>query len=155
MTMIISLMGLGLVALPAGILASGFSQKMQARSEAFKAMVDAKVRDGNLSDQDRLDLKLKAEAMGLGHYREEELEQEEVAAFKRLQQESRLPLAAPTSSKEARKPLVQSDLALTYSDFDALLAQIDKLSQAEKIEIMARIAQDLHSLRVDQAPAKI
>ena len=147
MTMIVSLMGLGLVALPAGILASGFSQKMQERSEAFKAMVDAKVRDGGLSDQDRLDLKLKAEALGLGHYREAELEQEELAAFKRLQQEARLPQPLPP-----RQVASSTELALSYSDFDALLLQIDKLTQPEKIEVMARIAQDLHRPMVAAVP---
>ena len=149
MTMIVSLMGLGLVALPAGILASGFSQKMQERAEAFKAMVDAKVRDGGLSDQDRLDLKLKAEALGLGHYREAELEQEELAAFKRLQQEAPLPLRAEPQKRRSAPP----DLALSFSDFDALLLQIDKLTQAEKIEVMARIAQDLHRPVVEAAGA--
>jgi voltage-gated potassium channel len=165
MTMLISLMGLGLVALPAGILASGFSQKMQERSERFKALVDSKVRDGVLSEDDRLDLKLKAAAMGLGHYREEELERAEIAAFKRLEQEFRQlsretqaqPLQTQTSLAEPSQaipsqakpsppklsPVIASGQVFSFADFDSLLTYIERLSRVEKLEILAHLALEL------------
>ena len=179
MTMLISLMGLGLVALPAGILASGFSQKMQERSEQFKALIDEKVRDGVLSDEDRLELKLQAAAMGLGHYREEELERAEIEAFKRLQKESRdwaseaeaiqpkviepkaiEPRLMPSKVREAEraeaKPVdtqlapsasapMPSPQVLSFADFDSLLTHVDRLSRAEKLEILARLALELRA----------
>lgn len=168
-TMIISLAGLGLVALPAGILASGFQQKMQERAAQFRALVDAKVRDGDLTDAERLDLKLQAASMGLGRYREAELEREEIEAYKRLQEESRLlnvqasaqrppprvyaPTPTPASDPDAEQaPPTQM---MTYSDFDSLLTHIDRLSRGEKLEILARIAVEIRSgnaLGIDQQP---
>ena len=152
-TMIISLMGLGLVALPAGILASGFQQKMQERSAQFKALVDARVRDGDLTDAERLELKLHAAAMGLGRFREAELEREEVDAYRRLNEEARVLTAqspAPQASPRPAEPAPSTApelaaLSLSFSDFDALLSHIDQLSRPEKLEILARIAVELRT----------
>ena len=165
-TMIISLAGLGLVALPAGILASGFQTKMQERSAQFRSLVDEKVRDGEITESERLDLKLQAAAMGLGRYREAELEREVLEAYRRLQEESRL----VASQAEGGKPFPQpqriaeanivsepepSTQILNYVDFDALLSQIDRLSRAEKLEILARIAIEVrngNAIGVQQEP---
>ncbi len=168
-TMIISLMGLGLVALPAGILATGFQQKMQERSAQFKALVDARVRDGDLTDAERVELKLQAAAMGLGRYREAELEREEIEAYRRLQEESRLlsgqapaQKAQPQSSKPKPPPPAEAvpnpaAQSLSFSDFDALLSHIDQLSRAEKLEILARIAVEVragNAVSLERAPAR-
>jgi len=154
-TMIISLAGLGLVALPAGILASGFQQKMQDRTIQFRALVDARVRDGELTDAERLELKLQAASMGLGRYREAELEREEVEAFRRLRQEpqwraTEAAAANPRSQPAQTSPSPAPDLAaaahrITFSDFDTLLDHIDRLSRVEKLEILARIVGELRT----------
>ena len=134
LTMAIALVGLGLVALPTGILASGFSQKMRERSDAFKALVDAKVSDGRLTPRDRVELKLKAEQLGLGHYREKELEQMELEAY------ARLAATKPFGAGQGETP--PSDV-LPYSGLEQLFQATDRLPSAEKVRLIARLAADL------------
>ena len=156
MTMIISLVGLGLVALPTGILASGFSEKMRERAATFKTLVDAKVADGNLTEKEKVELKIKAHQLGLGRLQEKDMEQAEVEAFKRAEAE----MASIRSDRAASVPnltdartmsAVPFDLAtidtahavMPLSDFEKLLDQVGQLSVHEKSRLMARLASDM------------
>jgi voltage-gated potassium channel len=149
-TMIISMLGLGLVAMPTGILASGFSEKMREREAMFKAMVDAKVADGTLSEREKVELKLKARELGLGRLQEKDMEQAEVDALKRAQAEAD-DIRAKVQSVPVETPVVAADLlavdvayaTMPLSDFENLLQQIDTLSAHEKSRIMARLAADM------------
>ena len=150
MTMIISLVGLGLVALPTGILASGFSEKMRERAATFKTMVDLKVADGNLTASEKFELKIKAHELGLGSLQEKDMEQAEVDAFKRAEAEMasiRVERANQTPHmSEASFNLATIDTAhatLPLSDFETLLDTIGRLSVHEKSRIMARLASDM------------
>jgi voltage-gated potassium channel len=150
MTMIISLVGLGLVALPTGILASGFSEKMRERASTFKTLVDAKVADGTLTDREKVELKIKAHQLGLGRLQEKDMEQAEVDAFKRAEAEMaviRSDRAAQTTTvTEIPLDLATIDTAhaaMPLSDFEKLLDQIGQLSVHEKSRIMARLASDM------------
>ncbi|MFZ4788362.1 MAG: ion transporter [Beijerinckiaceae bacterium] len=150
MTMIISLVGLGLVALPTGILASGFSEKMRERAATFKTLVDAKVADGNLSEKEKVELKIKAHQLGLGRLQEKDMEQAEVDAFKRAEAEMatiRSDRATQTTTvTEIPLDLATIDTAhaaMPLSDFEKLLDQIGQLSVHEKSRIMARLASDM------------
>jgi hypothetical protein len=148
--MIISMLGLGLVAMPTGILASGFSEKMREREAMFKAMVDAKVADGTLSEREKVELKLKARELGLGRLQEKDMEQAEVDALKRAQAEAD-DIRAKVQSVPVETPVVAADLlavdvayaTMPLSDFENLLQQIDTLSAHEKSRIMARLAADM------------
>ena len=150
MTMIISLVGLGLVALPTGILASGFSEKMRERATTFKTLVDAKVVDGNLSDREKVELKIKAHELGLGRLQEKDMEQSEVEAFKRAEAEM-ADLRSERSAQVPNRPEVPFDLAtidtahaaMPLGDFEKLLDQIGRLSVHEKSRVMARLASDM------------
>lgn len=170
-TMIISMLGLGLVAMPTGIIASGFSEKMREREAMFKSMVDAKVADGTLSEREKVELKLKARQLGLGRLQEKDLEQAEVDALKRAQAEvedlrakvqpnntSPTGQAAQQSAASVtgsvvldKNPAMQTELlsvdvahaTMPLSDFENLLQQIDGLSAHEKTRVMAHLVADM------------
>jgi hypothetical protein len=152
MTMIISMVGLGLVALPTGILASGFSEKMRERSTTFKTIVDEKVADGTLTEKEKIELKLKAKELGLGRLQEKDLEQAELDAYKRASEELAEIRTEQTLQNRAKPvqaispDLTEIDLVhatLPLSDFEALLDRIDRLSVHEKSRVMARLASDM------------
>ena len=150
MTMIISLVGLGLVALPTGILASGFSEKMRERASTFKTLVDAKVADGTLTDREKVELKIKAHQLGLGRLQEKDMEQAEVDAFKRAEAEMAV-IRSDRATQTTTVTEIPLDLAtidtahaaMPLSDFEKLLDQIGQLSVHEKSRIMARLASDM------------
>jgi voltage-gated potassium channel len=62
---VIAIIGLGMVALPAGILASGFSDALQQRREQMEDHVELMLADGELSDDERKELEVLAERMNL------------------------------------------------------------------------------------------
>ena len=59
---LIALIGVGMVALPTGILASGFANAFRRRRASFEQEIDFALEDGELSEQERKSLdKIKAE----------------------------------------------------------------------------------------------
>lgn len=62
----ITLAGVGMVALPAGILASGFSQELQKRRAAFSQQIRDSLTDGRLSNQELENLQDKSDELGIG-----------------------------------------------------------------------------------------
>jgi voltage-gated potassium channel len=63
---IITMVGVGMVAIPAGILASAFSRQVQVRSERYQAQADLAWQDGVLSDNERQELESLRTALGMG-----------------------------------------------------------------------------------------
>ena len=61
----ITIIGVGMVALPAGILASAFTAEMRKRREQFMSHVDGVLADGRLSNQDQLHLENQRRNLGL------------------------------------------------------------------------------------------
>lgn len=61
----ITMVGVGMVAIPAGILASAFSQQVRIRSEQYQARADLAWRDGTLSDSERGELEALRNALGI------------------------------------------------------------------------------------------
>jgi voltage-gated potassium channel len=72
---IIATIGIGMVALPAGLLAAAFSEQLHERERMFEVAVEEKLVDGKISKKDRIaledvrrDLGLRTgEAMGIMH----------------------------------------------------------------------------------------
>jgi len=61
----ITIVGVGMVALPAGILASAFSDEMRKRREQFRLHVDEALEDGHVSNQEQLSLENQRRSLGL------------------------------------------------------------------------------------------
>ena len=49
---IITVVGVGMVAMPAGIIASGFSEQLRLRREEYEDVVDEALEDGHLSEEE-------------------------------------------------------------------------------------------------------
>jgi voltage-gated potassium channel len=62
----ITLAGVGMVALPAGILASGFSQELQKRRAEFSQQIRDSLADGSLSNQELENLQDRSDELGIG-----------------------------------------------------------------------------------------
>ncbi|MGB5298152.1 MAG: ion transporter [Thiogranum sp.] len=61
----VMIVGIGMVALPAGILASAFSQRLHQRHEDYKELVDDVLEDGNVSLEERVVLENMRVHLGL------------------------------------------------------------------------------------------
>lgn len=64
--LMITIAGVGMVALPAGILASGFSKELVKRRAEFQLKVDRALTDGQISLDEMRQLKTYAKQLGLG-----------------------------------------------------------------------------------------
>lgn len=62
---VISIMSLGIVALPAGILASGFNEALSQRRRAYEKMVDQVLQDGYVDDYEHKALNKMRESLGI------------------------------------------------------------------------------------------
>lgn len=62
---IIGIMSLGIVALPAGLLASGFSEALRQRRRTFEKMVDQALQDGHVDDYEHKALNRMRESLGI------------------------------------------------------------------------------------------
>ena len=70
---IIGIIGLGMVALPAGLLASGFSEQLHQRRKEFEAEVDRILADGVISHQEGEHLRHFRERVGLTDHQAAEI----------------------------------------------------------------------------------
>lgn len=61
----IAIIGIGMVALPAGLLAAAFSEQLHERERLFEAEVEQKLVDGKISKQDRIHLENARKRLGL------------------------------------------------------------------------------------------
>ncbi len=62
---IISVIGIGMVALPAGLLASGFSNELHRRKREFTDVVETALQDGVLTEQEKTTLAQVQESLGI------------------------------------------------------------------------------------------
>ena len=62
---IIGIISVGMVALPAGLLASGFSEALHARRQAFEQLVGDVMEDGSISSDERVRLRETQQELGL------------------------------------------------------------------------------------------
>ena len=61
----ITIVGVGMVALPAGILASAFSEELRKRRQEFMTHVDKVLEDGRLSVQEQLSIESQRRSLGI------------------------------------------------------------------------------------------
>lgn len=62
---IIAVIGIGMVALPAGLLAAAFSEQLHLREQWFESEVEQRLVDGKISKQDRIELNKARKRLGL------------------------------------------------------------------------------------------
>ncbi len=62
---VIAVIGIGMVALPAGLLAAAFSEQLHLRDQHFEAEVEHRLIDGRISKQDKTDLEEVRKRLGL------------------------------------------------------------------------------------------
>jgi hypothetical protein len=127
--------GLAMIALPTGILATGFSEKLRKRSEAFKELVEEKAKDGIITDDEQKELKQKAVEMGLSRARERQFEDEVMKGL-------------------VRSSATVPGLAVTFAPddhVDAIFRMIEPLTLKHKSILLARLAISLpsHSIIVE------
>lgn len=73
---------IGIVALPAGLLASSFSARLRNNADAYRTVADQAVSDGIITDDERLALDRKRRELGLGEdLAEDILESEQTRRF--------------------------------------------------------------------------
>ena len=65
---LITVVGVGMVALPTGILASGYTEQIRVRSEKYRARADEALDDGILSDTEIDDLETLRVNLGIGKH---------------------------------------------------------------------------------------
>lgn len=65
---LITVIGIGMVALPTGILASGYAEQVRLRSNEYKAKADEALDDGILSQSEISELEDLRQELGLGEY---------------------------------------------------------------------------------------
>jgi voltage-gated potassium channel len=129
MTMILACVGLGMIALPTGILATGFSEKLRKRAEEFKKLVADRSATGFISKEEQEELDNKARFLGLSTSREKQFETEEFESLGIV--------------KTAETP---GGLSLSFRSHDALegiAKDVDQLSDHDKSVLMALIAVSL------------
>lgn len=63
---VIAMIGIGMAALPAGILASGFASEMRRREHAYNRVLSNMLADGSLTREEARELELVREDLGLG-----------------------------------------------------------------------------------------
>lgn len=78
---VITVVGVGMVALPTGILASAYTEQLRVRSDAYRQRSEAAWEDGVLSTEEARDLEALRESLGLGaHTASQILDAERVRA---------------------------------------------------------------------------
>ena len=69
----ITVIGMGMVAIPAGILASGFSDQLHRRRETYRSKIDQVMEDGIITDDEKSELELLRERLNLDETDAEQL----------------------------------------------------------------------------------
>ena len=62
---LVTMLGIGMVALPSGILASSFSERMRQRRESMQSQIDQALEDGLISDDEEKSLRRLGRELGL------------------------------------------------------------------------------------------
>ena len=109
---LITVLGVGMVALPTAILASAFSEQLHIRSNKYANQADQAYEDGVLTEQEKEDLELLREELGLGKDTAEQILNNEKQRLKNKSSHSEY--SCPHCGKE----LNESDLSKTGSTLD-------------------------------------
>ena len=80
----ITLIGMGMVALPAGILASAFSDQLHRRREVYTEKLDNALKDGIVTQEERSTLVSLQEELGLSESDAEELQRQQASSSHKI-----------------------------------------------------------------------
>ena len=118
LTSVMAMMGIALVALPAGILATGFQEYLREQRDDFAKLVAKSLSDGEIDDHERAVLEDKRFAMGISANDAARIEEQ--AINERLKINS----AAVKGQPPARTPVAGEPLSLALSDALASLPHL-------------------------------
>ena len=62
---LVTIVGIGMVALPSGILASAFSEQMRRKRESLQVVIDDALEDGTIDDKEQSSIKEIGASLGL------------------------------------------------------------------------------------------
>ena len=131
LTVVLALLGIGIFAIPAGLLASAFTDQLRMDREAFKHKLLLALEDGKLSAKDRATIAEETERLHLSDEDVRRLTQEARAAFQAKQREERHLTTAVVLDPQQHPELAYHQLRL-------LVSQLDLLQQAAGAEQLAK-----------------
>jgi voltage-gated potassium channel Kch len=141
LTVVLALVGIGIFAIPAGLLASAFTDQLRIDRDAFKNRLLAAYQDGMLSGAEREMVVAEAERLHLSH--------EEV---QRLTDEARAEFAARETEQQSKVNGLVLDAAahpeLAAAQFKLLIAQLALVAKASGADNLRQ------KLQQDAAPAQ-
>ncbi len=141
LTVVLALVGIGIFAIPAGLLASAFTDQLRIDRDAFKKRLLAAYQDGMLNGAEREMVVAEAERLHLSH--------EEV---QRLTDEARAEFAARETEQQVKVNGLVLDAAahpeLAAAQFKLLIAQLTLVAKASGADNLRQ------KLQQDAAPAQ-
>lgn len=145
LTVVLALVGIGIFAIPAGLLASAFTDQLRIDRDAFKNRLLAAYQDGVLSGAEREMVVAEAERLHLSH--------EEV---KRLTDEARTEFAVREQEQHAKVHGMVLDATahpeLASAQFKLLVAQLSLIAKASGVDnLRQRLQQEANTTRAEQA----
>ena len=145
LTVVLALVGIGIFAIPAGLLASAFTDQLRIDRDAFKNRLLAAYQDGMLSGAEREMVVAEAERLHLSH--------EEV---KRLTDEARAEFAAREQEQHAKVHGMVLDAnahpELATAQFKLLVAQLSLIAKASGADALRQqLQQEAATTGTEQA----
>ncbi|MEY3766849.1 MAG: ion transporter [Betaproteobacteria bacterium] len=131
LTVVLALLGIGIFAIPAGLLASAFTDQLRMDREAFKHKLLLALEDGKLSAKDRASIAEETERLHLSDEDVRRLTQEARETFEAKQREERHLTTAVVLDPQQHPELAYHQLRL-------LVSQLDLLQQAAGVEHLAQ-----------------
>ena len=131
LTVVLALLGIGIFAIPAGLLASAFTDQLRMDREAFKHKLLLALEEGKLSPKDRASIAEETERLHLSDEDVRRLTQEAREAYEARQREER-----HLTSAVVLDPQQHPELA--YHQLRLLVSQLDLLQQAAGAEQLAK-----------------
>ena len=145
LTVVLALIGIGIFAIPAGLLASAFTDQLRMDREAFKHKLLMSLEDGKLSTKERAAIAEETERLHLSDDDVRRLTQEAREAFAAKQREERhLTTAVVLDPKQHPE--------LAYHQLRLLVSQLDLLQQAAGPDQLAQQIdnRDPHAARMQR-----
>ena len=135
LTMVMACVGLGMIALPTGILATGFTEKLRQQKAQFQELVAETAASGYISKEQQDELDREARALGLSAEREKKFESDEFSAL------------GVVRTSETSDGMVLS--FRSHETLEDIVNRIKELSPHDKSVVMAFLAVDFVDTRDD------
>jgi voltage-gated potassium channel len=131
LTVVLALLGIGIFAIPAGLLASAFTDQLRIDREAFKHKLLMAYEEGKLNPKARAQIAAETERLHLSDEDVRRLTQEARDAFENKQREERLLTTAVVLDPKQHPELAYHQLRL-------LVSQLDLLATAAGTDVLAQ-----------------